>query len=155
MRHYLLLSLVFASVAACASDDGPSSCSCDVTYNGVSQSLACGTTACVNGQSYTCGESADITMGGTCSGGSGTSGGMFDCNGTMCDAATEYCILSAIGDTTASSVCAPLPTSCTSCDCIGDVEPTWKELENNTDNCTGATQYCSSSNGEVTVTCQK
>lgn len=157
-----LLGSLFVIAGACASDTGGDSCACEITNNGVSTTLACGTSDCVNGRSYMCGIDADITSGGSCTTGGGTGSqngtpgmGTFDCNGDSCDAATQYCIISQIGSVTASSVCAPLPQDCSTCGCLGDVEQAWKDLNDGTSNCTSATELCVTSNNTVTVTCMK
>jgi hypothetical protein len=153
-----LLVLVIGIMAGCVTDSSdPNNCSCDISSNGVSKTLACGTSDCVNGQTYSCGDTADVTSGGTCTSSSGSDSGSssIDCYGKTCNSATQYCILSAVGQVTLGSSCAPLPSGCSSCDCLGDVEAAWKSLDNDTNNCTGAVEYCSAHNGAATVTCQK
>lgn len=62
-------------VIACSSSSSPggdggtsSGCSCDLSYNGATRTISCGSDTCLNGVSFTCGKSADVTQGGACTG---------------------------------------------------------------------------------------
>lgn len=56
----LFLSLFFGALLGCGDDEeAPQGvanleCSCTITYNGVTETVACGQHACVNGMSYEC-----------------------------------------------------------------------------------------------------
>lgn len=122
-----------------APDGGAGGCACDISYNGASRTISCGTDTCLNNVAFTCGQNADITQGGACTGnggsdsgsgsGSGQSqncnaSGTFDCGGAgvaSCHLNDEYC---AIGDHDYSGsigypyICASLPSSTGACkDC--------------------------------------
>lgn len=89
-QRLCLLALV-TSMAACGGETTSSSgaggsggdpgtgsggsCSCTITENGVSETLQCGEEGCVNGTSFKCSASADISVGGdACDSGSGGAG---------------------------------------------------------------------------------
>ena len=44
----------------------PSSCSCSVSFNGVSKTIDCGSQSCVNGVNWTCSATAESAMGSAC-----------------------------------------------------------------------------------------
>ncbi len=113
MRTKRLFLLIPVAALACSSSPSPGgsgssgssgSCSCDVSYNGVQRTLSCDSSDCVNGVSFTCGKTGDITQGGACSGNpttgsAGTGGGgaacqasgTFPCGGHTCKKKDQYC----------------------------------------------------------------
>ncbi len=62
-----------AVVTACSASSSPSGgggttngCSCDLSYNGATRTISCGSDTCLKGVSFTCGTSAGVTQGGAC-----------------------------------------------------------------------------------------
>lgn len=97
MRRVFWLPLVLGFFAACSSSDdddaadggggaGNGSCTCDFSVNGVTKSLLCGQSACVNGATATCRADAESDIVPGCSsenpGGSSGSGGSGGTAGT-------------------------------------------------------------------------
>ena len=136
---FAMVPLVFALASGCSSSskaDGNAAGTengCKCTVNGAA--IGCGVTACVEGTKYTC-ESSEVSTGDAC--------GMVPClqatNGPapdVCDGDTQYCLERGIfrldGDGGAvekivAAVCAPRPSGCASCDCIGDAKEAWVAL---------------------------
>jgi hypothetical protein len=151
-------------------------CSCSVSVNGASTTIACGGTGCVGGTEYACGDDAAIVKGGSCTASTSSSGGTPDAGSTSssggtattvpcnqfsgpkeCDAKTQYCIRAKFqSGGSGGEVCVSLPAGCIACPCVEDTaEAAWKKAQNGTNNCTGAVITCASSNGAITVTCTK
>ncbi len=79
----------------------------------------------------------------------------FNCRGSSCDSAKQYCILTKVGDTTMAGTCATFASGCGGCCASNNAQSEWRRLENGSNNCDGATLLCQQSNSEVTVICQK
>ena len=117
---------------------GTSSCSCSITYNGVSKTLQCGQSGCVNGSTFSCDSSATSSQGGTCtdtggadSGTSSTGCSLFTCNSSSDCGGVAPCFSTS---TTGTNYCYEQegdPSSCSS-----GTTPTTKTTSN------GATTIC-------------
>ncbi len=70
---WIFVSSIIAASGACGGDGGGGDggdC-CEITFNGVSDTLACGEAGCVNGRQFMCGADAEIIEQGSCTGGGG------------------------------------------------------------------------------------
>jgi hypothetical protein len=99
------LTVVIACSSSSATGGGggtTNGCSCDLSYNGASRTIACGSDTCLNGVSFACGKSAGVTKGGACTdtgdpdGGGATStdtGGTSSCKafGAVCKSTLDKC----------------------------------------------------------------
>ena len=70
----VILVSVFGVFACSSSGSSGSSCSCSVTYNGVSKNIDCGQQACVNGATFSCSSKAESSQTGTCTDSTSSSG---------------------------------------------------------------------------------
>lgn len=74
-----------------------------------------------------------------------------------CDAGSEFCLESWLGDLVLSGICAPKPDGCHDCDCIlaQDIEQVWLDNVSGTANCSGVLLYCEQQNEAIRVICQQ
>ena len=109
-------------------DGGGGSCSCSITFNGVSGNLNCGQSGCINGESFSCASngSGSSDQGG-CTG-QNDAGGV-DSGGT-CDALQSSCAeLSATSD-----------TCCSGLHCVDVMSTTYQCFVNRGGACTSPSQ---------------
>lgn len=127
----------------CVCNDG-SSINLSSCFNGVCTGAAACTDACSDSQGWTCDNQSANNQNNR-----DNNGGMFDCSGETCDAASQYCLRSFVGDVQTTSDCAALPAGCSTCECASDDAPGQFPT---TTNCSGVIS-CSSSNGQISVDC--
>jgi hypothetical protein len=95
--------------------------------------------------------------GGSGSGSGGSEASPIECYATDgCDPAVDYCIESQINGVLLGGTCAPLD-GCSTCGCVQDqdVDAVWRELQDDTDNCSGAVLYCEQHDAAIVLTCDK
>jgi len=142
----------------------------------VAQTLACATTACVNGVSYTCSSSANVTQGEECTvttsdagtpkdSGTNTTPGATtvacpdDLQDTLtCPTATQYCASArstrSTGGVVTDGQCLDKPTGCNDCDCAtSDAATAFTKVGGGCRG--GATVVCENKNGAIAILCEK
>jgi hypothetical protein len=100
----------------------------------------------------TSGSSESTGSGSTGTGSTGTGApSTFDCGSTKCEAGTQYCLESYLNNVHNEEKCAPLPASCSSCDCASSDAPKQYPTTNNCSN----TVSCSQSDAAISVRCDQ
>src|SRR5262245_21462034 len=98
----LLVIVACSSSSPSGGSSAPSGCTCDVSYNGATRTISCGSDTCLNSVSFQCGSNADVTQRGACTGAAGAEGGAPDSGGAsyqpgQCSQTTDGTAISVSG----------------------------------------------------------